>query len=113
MDEHKIAKELVMVAKELTAAPVVYDSKVESKYSKHYQSALGTLMRKPHISYQIEAAKAVYDGTEFINEAGISYKLSVNTSAKKETDIVKVVASKDGKKQIKNIAPNMVPWMLG
>jgi len=113
MNRQKMAKELLAAARELVAGPVVYDAKNESKYSKMYQSVLGNLMRKPHLSYQIEAAKTVYDGMEFINEAGISYKLSVNTNAKKENDIVKVTASKDGKKQTKNIAPANIPFMLG
>jgi len=110
MDEQKIAESLV---RELVATPIEYDSRTEVKYAKQYQSALATLMRKPHISYQIEAAKAVYDGVEFINEAGVLFKISVNTGAKKEGDILKVTASKDGKKEVKNIAPNMVPWMVG
>ena len=113
MMKYKMASELIKVAKDLVAVPIEYDSRTESKYVKHYQSMLGNLMRKPHIDYQIEAAKTVYDGVEFINEAGILYKLQVNKNAKNENEIIKVTASKDGQKQTKNISPSNIPFMLG
>ena len=113
MNNEKIVSELVRMAKGLIAAPIEYDSKTESKYSKNYDSKLRALMKKPHLSYIIESAKSVYDGVEFVNDAGVTFKLKVNTNAKKETDVVTVTASKDGQTQKKNIAPNNIPFMVG
>ena len=113
MNDARIAQELVSVARELSASPVQYDAGTEEKFNKQYQNMLGQLMKKPHLSYLIQAAKAVYDRVEFVNEEGVSFKIVVNSNAKKESDILKVTASRDGKKQVKTIAPNMVPWMVG
>ena len=114
MNNDKIAEELTKLARSVGSSDVEeYDVETEMKYNKMYQSMLGGLMKNPHLTYQIESAKRVYDKKKFINDSGVTYTFKVNTNAKKDVDIITAIGEKDGKKEKKNISPANVPFMLG
>lgn len=94
---------------------IEYSEKVETEYNNKYNSELKKVAGDKKVTNEnrMSAAEKVYGGKVFINtESGVKFTIEVDKQAKGE-DVLKVTAEKGDQKQIKNITPANVPFILG
>lgn len=95
---------------------IEYDINTELEYDKKYNDSLKQLTKgdteKITLPIRIKSALKVYDNKIFTN-SGVEYTLTVNKNAKKDSDILEIVAKKGSQQQTKTINPNMVSWIIG